>query len=125
MMIAAVIMLLVIATMTAAFLLVVTAHTRVLGDEHRRTAALNLAEAGVEIALARMQTDAGYSGEPGVRLDGGTLDIEVWQQGNDFAINARGRVQTSGREITRRVRVAGHKTFFGDSRLDTWQELSR
>jgi len=126
MMIAAIILLLVIATMTAGFLIVVTAHTQVLGDEHRRTMALNLAEAGVEIALAKLQADERYRGEKPLAFAGGDIEIEVTSSGRRFDINSRGRVEGSRRVISRRVRVVCRQPLMGDTlAVETWQEFSR
>ena len=125
MLMAAVVMLLVIAMMTTAFLLVVAAHTRVLSDEHRAAAALNLAEAGVEIALARLDHNPAYRGERHVSLGDGTIDIRVQRRGGRFVIHAWGHVAAPTREIVRHVRVTARRDLLGRLVTETWQELSR
>lgn len=125
MLVAAVVMLLVVAMMTTGFLLVVAAHTRVLGDEHRRTEALNLAEAGVEIALARLNHDPGYRGERNVPLGRGVIDVRVRRSGSRFVIDAWGRVAGPNRELTRRVQVTARRDLLGRLATETWQEFSR
>lgn len=95
----------------AGFLSMIHVNLRTAGEAEARQVAMNLAEAGIDRALAGLRADpAGYRGEQDTPLGPGTFSVEVepLAEPNAYAIRASGsgpfpsRRQSSAR-VTARV----------------------
>ncbi|GMW01304.1 MAG: hypothetical protein AMXMBFR84_24410 [Candidatus Hydrogenedentota bacterium] len=93
------------------------------GLELRRLEAFNLAEAGIHLAVARLSNDGAYTGESGVAIGNGLVDIAV-EQVSDAEYSIHSAAFVTGRSMRPQAEVLANtrKTQTG-WRMQRWEEV--
>ena len=109
--------------LTTACLIRVASSATQVRLRHTQTAALFLADAGVNKAARSLLADKSYTGEKGTALATGTFDVSITRREGDYAVKSTGYAASPTKRGARKsvgatVRIESPESF----RITDWRE---